>query len=246
MPPTTIGRRPAATSASISACARRAKSPAVARAESGSVPTSRCSSRARSLRRRRAGEDLQPGVELERVGRDRDRVLAVAAQRLGERDRDLGLPHAGGPEQRDDHGRRIARRRRLGGTPGRVRSVGDGRTHRQRTLDGGGRALRRRGGGRGRARRARRPPVRPRRRGVQRRAPGRARGDARGRPRGARPRRAGRLRRRRRDRRDARGRGGHRGLGLGRGARRRRGDAVPRRGRGDRGRRRRALRPART
>ena len=198
------------------------------------------------LRRRRAGEDLQPGVELERVGRDRDGVLAVAAQRLGERDRDLGLPHAGGPEQRDDHGRRIARRRRLGGAPGRVRSVGDGRTHRQRTLDGGGRALRRRGGGRGRARRARRPrratspswsfsgahlaaPEATLEGVHEALAPAELVGCG-----------AGGVIGEMREVEE-----GTAGLGLGRGARRRRGDAVPRRGRGDRRRRRRALRPAR-
>jgi hypothetical protein len=61
------------------------------------------------LWRGRAGEDLQPGVELQRVGRDRDGVLALGTQQLGELHRDLGLPHAGGAEQRDErqggHGR---------------------------------------------------------------------------------------------------------------------------------------------
>ena len=132
MPPTTIGRRPAATSASISAWARRAKSPARgARGDAAARPSSRCSSRARCCGRRRAGEDLQARVELQRVGRDRDGVLAFGAQQLGQRDRDLRLPHPRGSEQRDDGSagtaRRIAVRPRgatPAGCPGRgVRSV---------------------------------------------------------------------------------------------------------------------------
>ena len=58
---------------------------------------------------RRAGEDLEAGVELQRVGGDGDGVLAVGPQPLGERDRDRGLAHAGGAEERDD-GQRRARR----------------------------------------------------------------------------------------------------------------------------------------
>ena len=120
-----------------------------------------------------------------------------------------------------------------------------GRTHRQRALDPAGRALRRRRGGRGGARRARRPAVRPR---------GRVRRPART---SRRPRRRSRASTRRSPRPSwsaAAPRGvigemreveeGTAGLGLGRGARRRRGDAVPRRGRAARRRRGRAERAA--
>jgi hypothetical protein len=68
---------------------------------------------------RRAGQDLQPGVQLQRVCRHRDGILAVGSEQLGERDRHLRLPHARGAEQRDDrqgrHGGqdRTARRGRL-------------------------------------------------------------------------------------------------------------------------------------
>ena len=48
-----------------------------------------------------AGERLETGVDLERVGRDRDRPLAADAQEVGERDRHLGLADAGGAEERD-------------------------------------------------------------------------------------------------------------------------------------------------
>ena len=44
----------------------------------------------------------RPRVDLHRVGGDRHRVLAALAQALGERDRDGGLAHAGGPEDGDD------------------------------------------------------------------------------------------------------------------------------------------------
>ena len=73
--------------------------------------------RARSAARRRAGEDLEAAVELQRVGRDRDRVLARGAQPVGERDRDRGLADAGRAEERDDGGggtrRSMAARRRV-------------------------------------------------------------------------------------------------------------------------------------
>jgi hypothetical protein len=51
---------------------------------------------------RGAGEDLQPRVELERVGGDGDGVLPIGSQALGERDRDLRLADAGRSEQGDD------------------------------------------------------------------------------------------------------------------------------------------------
>ena len=56
----------------------------------------------------RAGEDLEPAVELQRVGGDRDRVLALGAQALGQRDRHRGLADPGRPEDRDDRWRAAA------------------------------------------------------------------------------------------------------------------------------------------
>ena len=54
------------------------------------------------LRRRGdAGERLQADVYLQRVGGDGHGVLAGGPQPCGERDRDSGLAHAGGAEQRD-------------------------------------------------------------------------------------------------------------------------------------------------
>ena len=56
-----------------------------------------------------AGEGLQAGVDLQRVGGHRHGVLPGGAQPRGERDRDRGLAHPGGAEQRDDpHCRRLA------------------------------------------------------------------------------------------------------------------------------------------
>jgi hypothetical protein len=70
----------------------------------------------------RAGEQLQAGVHLQRVGRDRDRRLAARAQPLAQRHRDLGLAHAGGSEQRDHLGAGHRPSIRRGGRPvgGRV------------------------------------------------------------------------------------------------------------------------------
>jgi hypothetical protein len=53
------------------------------------------------LRRRGTGQDLEPLVHLERVRRDRDRVLPLRAQPLRQRDRDRGLADPGRSEQRD-------------------------------------------------------------------------------------------------------------------------------------------------
>ena len=53
----------------------------------------------------RAGQDLEPGVDLQRVDGDRHRVLAARAQGIAEGEGDAGLAHAGRPEDRDDgHG----------------------------------------------------------------------------------------------------------------------------------------------
>ena len=103
MPPTTIGRRPAATSASISAWARRANSPAVARPVTGRMPEQPVLEPRLLLRRRGAGEHLEARVELQRVGGDGDGVLAaLGAQALGDRDRDGGLADAGRAEDREE------------------------------------------------------------------------------------------------------------------------------------------------
>jgi hypothetical protein len=51
-----------------------------------------------------AGERLEPDVDLEGIGRDRDRGLPHAAQPVGQRDGDVGLADAGGSEQRNDLG----------------------------------------------------------------------------------------------------------------------------------------------
>ena len=44
-------------------------------------------------------EDLEPPVDLQRVGGDGDRPLTAGAQPVGERDRDLGLADGGGAEE---------------------------------------------------------------------------------------------------------------------------------------------------
>ena len=103
MPPTTIGRRPAATRPSISACARRANSPAVARPVTGQDAEQAVLEPRLLLRRRGAREHLEAAVELQRVGGDRDGVVApLCAQALGDRDRDGGLADAGRAEDRDE------------------------------------------------------------------------------------------------------------------------------------------------
>ena len=57
-------------------------------------------------RGRRAGQRLEAAVDLKRVRRDRDRVLAALAQQAGERQGDGGLPHSGWAEQCNHlHGR---------------------------------------------------------------------------------------------------------------------------------------------
>jgi len=55
-------------------------------------------------RARRAGQRLEPGIDLERVGRHGDRLLPQRAQARGQCDRDRGLAHTGGAEQRDHLG----------------------------------------------------------------------------------------------------------------------------------------------
>ena len=50
---------------------------------------------------RRAGEDLEPVVDLQRVGRHRHRVLPALAQPVGDGDRDLRLADGGRPEERE-------------------------------------------------------------------------------------------------------------------------------------------------
>jgi hypothetical protein len=52
------------------------------------------------LRRGGPGEELEPAVDLERVGGDRDRVLPVRAQARGDLDRHGRLAHAGRAEDR--------------------------------------------------------------------------------------------------------------------------------------------------
>ena len=188
-------------------------------------------------RRRGAGEDLQPGVELQRVGGDRDGILAVGAQRVGERDRDAPSCRRRSARTARRSRRRIARDG--GGADARPGNVSDdGRTHRQRALDGG----RTRASAPSRRRRRPRDALGGRPcdvavvffGGAHLAAPeatlegvhdalapaelvgcgaGGVIGDA------------------------ARGRGRHRRVRVGRGARRRRGHRVPRRGRGDRRRR---------
>ena len=74
----------------------------------------------RAIRLRcRTGEDLQARVELQRVGRDGDGILALGAQQLGQLHRDLGLAHPRGPEQRDERqGRHPGQDRRAHGRDG--------------------------------------------------------------------------------------------------------------------------------
>ena len=47
------------------------------------------------------GQDLEPVVDLQRIGRDGHGILPQALQPLRKRDRDRGLADPGGPEQRD-------------------------------------------------------------------------------------------------------------------------------------------------
>src|SRR5262249_7003957 len=47
------------------------------------------------------GQDLQSLVHLQRVAGDRDRVLPPLPQQVRDRDRHPGLPHPGGPDDRD-------------------------------------------------------------------------------------------------------------------------------------------------
>ena len=94
MPPTTIGRAPAASSPSISACASAAYSPALKRTSTGRIETSRCSRRACSAAVATPGEGLEAAVDLQRVGGDGDRPLAAGAQPLGERERERRLADA--------------------------------------------------------------------------------------------------------------------------------------------------------
>ena len=109
MPPTTSGRRPAASAPSISARARSAKAPAE------KVCVERHERQQPVLQPRLLGgvggaaEHLEAAVDLQRVGRDRHGILARGPKPLGQRDRDRGLAHAGGPEQGDHvHARSMA------------------------------------------------------------------------------------------------------------------------------------------
>jgi hypothetical protein len=72
-------------------------------------------------RRRRASQRAEPGVDLERVGGDRDGVLAARAQQVGERERDGGLADARRAEDRDD-GQRAAPAGHRAAQPSRARS----------------------------------------------------------------------------------------------------------------------------
>ena len=104
VPPTTIGRRPAASSAVDLGVGARGE-----RARAGGLGDRQHADQAVLEPRplggaRRAGEDLQPAVELQRVGGHGDRVLPRGAQALGERDRHRRLADAGRPEDRDHGG----------------------------------------------------------------------------------------------------------------------------------------------
>ena len=105
MPPTTIGRRPAASSASISAWASSAKRPALNSSVDGHEAEQAVLQALALVRARLPRQHLEPLVDLERVAGDRDGVLAALAQQLGELDGDAGLADRGGPEDREDvHG----------------------------------------------------------------------------------------------------------------------------------------------
>ena len=75
----------------------------------GTNPTRRCSSRSRSSAGGRAGQGLEALVDLERVRRDRHRILAPRPQALGERQRDGRLADAGRAEEGDQPVRQPAR-----------------------------------------------------------------------------------------------------------------------------------------
>ena len=51
---------------------------------------------------RRTREDLEPGVDLQRVGRHRNGGSPARADPLCERDRDIGLANPGRAEERED------------------------------------------------------------------------------------------------------------------------------------------------
>ena len=59
-----------------------------------------CATRSRSAARRLVGQDRQPAVELHRVARD-----DLAAEHVGQLERDGALARGGGPEDRDDRHR---------------------------------------------------------------------------------------------------------------------------------------------
>ncbi len=112
VPPTTIGRRPAASRPSISAWASSAYWPALNVALTGRKREQAVLELSALARAGRAGERLEPDVDLQGVGGDRHRGLPHLAQPLGERDRDVGLADAGRSEQGDDLGRSHGRQYR--------------------------------------------------------------------------------------------------------------------------------------
>ena len=117
MPPTTIGRRPGGDQR-VDLRVRAARVVAGGRARGDRQdPEQPVLEPARCAGVGRAGEHLQSGVELERVGGHGDGILAVGAQPLGERDRHLGLAHAGGAEERDDRQGRHGAQDRTGPRP---------------------------------------------------------------------------------------------------------------------------------
>ena len=160
MPPTTIGRRPCASSASISACARsRERAGARTSRSIGTKPSSRCSSRACS-RRGRAGEDRRgPRRPAARPRRPPPGPRRAARSRVGQRDRHGGLADARRPED-GDH---AATARRIRSAHGAVSSPRHGRPHRNRPVDRARPARRGAGGGGDGARGARRARLRSRR-----------------------------------------------------------------------------------
>ena len=104
MPPTTIGRRPAASASSISAWASSAYWPALNVASTGRNDEQPVLERRSLAGIGGAGQDRQTGIDLERIGRHRHRILAPAAQRSASATATPVFPTPGGPEQRDHLG----------------------------------------------------------------------------------------------------------------------------------------------
>ena len=104
MPPTTIGSAPSSTSVvdlGVRELGVLAGAELRIDGQEGDQPVLEL----RALRRPgRSGQDLEAGIHLQRVGRDRNRPFAALAETLRQRDRHRGLSDSGRTEQSDHLG----------------------------------------------------------------------------------------------------------------------------------------------